>query len=245
MAARRRKIPKYVKDNSIEKEMHSLIEQQVKGRGVAGLSGIGMVKAPKGSFSKKKHRIAPAPKKKDFPNLISARCKGFGEMKSRAAKNLISMTARDFGEDREAWQSFWEENRHLEIKDWRISGLREKGLEIEGLEGRELIGLMIDNLIHDDGIVRESVYAILREKVGSLFPYDPRGSEKVRIKGYACWKDWFDVPKSGVRESGGKGKTGVINSACPRCSHILKIPAEYAGKRVKCMNCGEKLRVRE
>jgi hypothetical protein len=182
-----RKINRNIKHKS--KEMHVPAQ---------GISNIYLTRqklhlAPKGKFMpvKRSYEVKPL-KKGDFPRILSAYLKGTREMKVSAHKNLMKMTARDFGEDRETWKEWAVQNSEKEIIEWRADGLRDAGVNIDGLEGRELTGALIEAMMHPERAIREAVYAMLKEMHGPVKSFLPHGSENEREQFYEQWKEWHE-----------------------------------------------------
>ncbi len=181
---------KYAREHSVGDEIIKPVNL-THGIGVTS-GGPGIRYAPKGKFMKGRRNEEIKAKKGDFSSLVSARFKGFGEMKAGAYGKLMAMTARDFGDDRAAWEDFYAQNKHLEINDWRKSGLAEAGYAIEGLEDRDLIRQLIETLVDEKRHVREGGYAMLKELAGPAAPYMPNGSVKMISNGYSKWVEWFE-----------------------------------------------------
>jgi hypothetical protein len=131
--------------------------------------------------------------KSDFPLLVSAYFKGFGEMKANARKKLFSLTARDLGTDRAAWIRFYEENKHLEIDDWRKAGLAEAGIVIDGLKGKDLLRVLIEGLVQEEYAVRIASYTLLLKTAGrSVAAYMPESGPKALENGRDAWLRWLE-----------------------------------------------------
>ncbi|MHC4662155.1 MAG: hypothetical protein ACYS8W_10740 [Planctomycetota bacterium] len=192
---------KYARDHSIGQEIHGMIDKRAKGQTPLGI-GAGPALLPSlapakgaGKFKMKGGKKETKVRKGDYPGMVSAMFKGLPQMKAGAKSKLMGMTARDFGQDRDAWERFYEENSHLEIADWQKSGLAQEGINIEGKEGRELILTLIQALPHAKLHVREAAYAMLKEKPGPVVPFQPNGSPEAIDKFYRKWYEWFEKSK--------------------------------------------------
>lgn len=188
------KTPKYVKDHTIGKEIHGMIDKQARGVGAFGLGQGPSLKPAKGAgkFKMKGKKKEIKVRKGDYPGMVSALFKGLPQMKASAKRKLMGMTGRDFGDDRAAWEKFYEDNSHLEMSDWQKSGLAEAGIDIAGKEGRELTRALIQALPHEKWHVREAAYALLKDTVGPVVPFTPDGSPEIIDKFYRQWFDWFE-----------------------------------------------------
>ncbi len=143
-------------------------------------------------FTMGRRNLEIPPKKVDFSTLLSAYINGTDDMKASAHSRLLALTARDYGEDRAAWQNWYVGNRDRTLFEWRASGLMEAGVDIRLLDSSDLVSVLIANLMHSSRAVREAAYAMLKEIVGPVKPFLPNGSSKVRRQFYRQWYIWWE-----------------------------------------------------
>jgi hypothetical protein len=148
------------------------------------------------AFSRKRSRSKIEPdrplKKGEMPLIITAYFKGPAATRPSAKARLLGLTARDLGEDREAWVKFYEENRGSDIRGWRVSGMKEAGVDVEGLDGLALVRALIEALRHEKRPIREAAFMWLRETAGQQLPFVPDGTRELIEIYYKQWLVWVE-----------------------------------------------------
>jgi len=159
-------------------------------------------------------KAAKGPSEKDILMLVKLLDSSIPVWRERAHADLVALTWRDFGYEKEKWLGWFEANKNRTRLDWASDTLRDAKYDASVVPIERLMPECLRALSDGNPIARAAAYFLLRAHTGRNIPFPVRASAETRAKHLAGWiKWWRDNGAELIKKSKCKTIPSEANSA--------------------------------